>query len=381
VILEHLLTQIKNHQLAPGDQIPTELELSEMFKVSRITAMRAVKELEHMGVVFRMKARGTFVAPQSEWRRQGNNENNEALAPPISIISIILPFEQQHGYEILQGAEKAAGDKGYYVTMHNSMNDPIKEREIIEQLRSDGVKGIVLYPCKSSSNIAVVSDLMINRYPFIIIDRNIVGLEVPSVVSNNYQGAYDIVNYLIGLGHRKIAFLCRGMSELESIMERYRGYCKALIDAGIPLRKEWVIDTLTDLTELPDNGPEHQEEVDNAVLDRWMTPNDSPTAVVSLNDMTALFLLKAAIERGIKIPEELSITGFDNLSFSSHLEVPLTTIEQSLFAMGEEAVTMLINDIRTGTNQVRKIVLDTRLIIRESACPPIATAIMDEHGY
>ncbi|MFD0716023.1 GntR family transcriptional regulator [Paenibacillus sp. GCM10027626] len=375
IVLDHLLEQIHSRQLSPGDQIPTEQELSQTFNVSRITAMRAVKELEHKGFVYRRKAVGTFVSPEKEWAEAAaEGGRRSGAAQSLSLISVILPFGEEIGYDILHGAEQAARMQGYYVTLHNSLRDPVREREIIEQLRQDGVQGIVLYPCTSSSSIDIVSDLMVSKFPFIVIDRNIVGIEVPAVVSNNFQGSYGITSHLIALGHRKIAFLCGEMLEMESAGERYRGYCKALIDNGIPLRKDWVINTPIDLNQSMALPYDERKVVMQTVIERWfveLASKDRPTAVVVLNDITAVSLLNKAIEHGIRVPEELSITGFDNLSFTKHLDVPLTTVEQSFFKMGEEAVNMLIGDIRSGTNEIRKVVLDTEVIIRKSTAAPI----------
>lgn len=369
VIVDYLMQQINLNKIVPGDQIPTELELSEQFRVSRITARRAVKELEQKKIVFRKKARGTFLNEREFWTMPVGMKKNSA-SHPLSVLSIVLPFAEQYGYQMLQGAEQAARNAGYYMTFHNSMNDPVREREIVQQLSGDGIHGIVLYPCSSTGDIGMVSDLLIRRYPIVLIDRDIVGLQTPKVVSNNYQGGYDVVAHLTELGHRRIAFLCRNLLGLASARERYAGYCQALIDAGISPRTELVIDTLRDFPAIEEGQSDYQDRIDNAVLDRWWGMDHRPTAVAAINDITALLFIKKAADRGIDVPGQLSVTGFDNVTTYSFPDGLLTTVEQSFFDMGAHAVNMLVEQIHTGSIRLPQVILDTKLIVRNSTAPP-----------
>jgi len=378
IIVDDLLEQIKANQFQPGDRLPTELELSETYQVSRITAIRAVKELEQRGIVYRQKARGTFVNEPRQWQRaegerqQDANAQAQAEVPAaLPILSVIMPFAQEFGYDILRGVEQAAHRLGYYVTFHDTQNNPAREREILQQLRTDGIGGIVLYPCQSFSNITEISRMIIQRFPFIVIDRDMPGLNITRIESDNYQGSYNATRHLIELGHRRIAFLVQEMKEIVSAQQRYRGYCQALVDAGIPLRSEWLLDTKERFPDIVDSDPDYRAKLDRAIIAHWWeSENEPPTAVVAQNDISALFLMKAALDRNIRIPEQLSLTGFDNLSFTQHLDVPITTVEQSFYTMGEKAVELLIDQIQTDEFTPRQLTLDTRLIIRDSTAPP-----------
>lgn len=377
IIVDDLLEQIKAQHYQPGDRIPTELELSETYQVSRITAIRAVKELEQRGIVYRQKARGTFVNEPQYWQRAEGERQPEAAsqpaapAPALPILSVIMPFAQEFGYDILRGVEQAAHRLGYYVTFHDTQNDPERERDILQQLRTDGIGGIVLYPCQSFSNITEISSMIIEKFPFVVIDRDMPGLNISRIESDNYQGSYNATRHLIELGHRRIAFLVQEMKEIVPAQQRYRGYCQALVDAGIPLRREWLLDTREQFPYILDSDPEYRAKLDRAIIAHWWESGlEPPTAVVAQNDISALFLMKSAIEHKIRIPEQLSLTGFDNLSFAQHLDVPLTTVEQSFHTMGEKAVELLIQQIQTGEFTPRQLTLETRLIVRESTAPP-----------
>ncbi|MFC3803247.1 substrate-binding domain-containing protein [Cohnella sp. GCM10012308] len=373
VIIDYFLKKLNDGELKPGDRIPIDAEMVKMFNVSRITVTRAIKELEHKGFIYRLKKRGSFIREKESWNNGAVNwPAREASIGTMPIISVVLPFNEQIGYDILRGVEHICESEGLYVTFHNSNYNAAKEKEIIERLTNDGVHGIIIYPCSSEQNIDVFSKLMIDNYSFVIIDRNIEGLDTPLVVSDNFQGVYDLVSHLISLKHQRIAFVSSPIKQSASVMERYKGYCRALIDGGIPLNQSLVSDDLIDFTILPLEQPDLVMDSANHILEQLMALEPRPTAIVSVNDMTAMYLIKAALQMGIAVPDELSVTGFDNLSFSEHLDVPLTTVEQSFFAIGEQAALLMLKKRAEPEDQIVKKTLPTKLIIRQSSSIPIS---------
>ncbi|MBB6674618.1 GntR family transcriptional regulator [Cohnella nanjingensis] len=375
-IVDHFIQQIEGGQLVPGSKLPSEKELMDFFGVSRITVIKALDELSHSSHIYRVKGKGSFVSENSknDVRIDGSSANGALEDASMKIFSVVLPYSEQIGYEILRGAEKEFEKIGGYVTTHNSEYKPDREREIIQKLRADKVRGIIIYPCSSEHNIDLFGDMLIDGFPFVMIDRDIKELHTPHVYSNNFQGSYDIVSYLIGLGHRHIAFVCSRLREVTSIFMRYRGYCMAQIDAGITLQPELLISDLISSDDPAENNPSEYPEphflAASRVIERLMSLKQPPTAIVADNDYSAMFLMKAAMKMGISIPSQLSITGFDNLPFSNHMDVPLTTVEQSFTKMGEMAARMLIEregGLQTESNEV---ILKTSIVIRESTAAP-----------
>lgn len=366
-IFEHYRQAISDGSLKHGDRLPSEFELSDEFSVSRITATRAVKELERLGLVKRIKGKGTFVhSSQEPLAGQTAADSSSSLRSRLPVISVILPYEEHYGYGILHGAEKEAKERGFYITFHNSASNLLKERDIIRQLQNDEVHGMIVYPVNSFGNTDLYADMLISRFPFVVIDRIIEYLQVPNVVSDNFQGTYDIVKHLIDLGHKNIALVGSEMMAASSVKERIKGYYRALVEAGLSFHPSWVED-------IEQNLGDHSLDLDEKVrisLSKLMSLGEhAPTAIACINDITANKVLKEATLLGIKVPEHLSVTGFDNLSFCEYLEVPLTTVSQSFYSMGEQAVKLLFdNDYTAG--QTKRMVLETTLIPRQSTCPP-----------
>ena len=376
-IIDYYIEQIDSGRIKPGDRIPTEFELADIFQVSRITVTRAVKELENMGLMYRVKRKGTFVKQYIDPSNLDMNNSNVkgTLLQKMRIISILLPFDERIGYEVLRGAQHECEKHKYYISFHNVEDNTDKERSIIKDIVKNNVDGIIIYPstCTGYKNLDVLSNILIQKIPLVTIDRHIEGLNIPSVACNNYKGIYDVVSHLIQLGHKKIAFVCSAIKETPTILERYKGYCNAMIDAGIILNSKWIVNDFLDLNETGVSTIDHPDvhlDAANRVVERLISLDDKPTAIVAVNDFTAKFIMEAALKKGISIPGELSITGFDNLWFAENLEVPLTTVEQPFYSMGERAVRELLNTSTSDEYSPKRIKLDTRIIVRKSTAPP-----------
>ncbi|RAP75106.1 GntR family transcriptional regulator [Paenibacillus montanisoli] len=373
IIIDYYTDRIANGELRAGDKLPIGPEIAEQFGVSAITVTHAMRELEAGGLIKRIKKKGTFVTERAndpaETPLTGTAAASEAPAAsastlPMPVISLVMPFSETIGYEIFRGVEEECAAQGLYVTFHNSKYDDGVERSIIQKLAKDRVSGIIVYPVSSYKNIDVFGRLAIEGIPFTLIDRNIEGLDAPLVVSNNVEAGRSLASHLIGLGHRRLAFVCQSWKEAVSVSDRYKGYCNALIEAGIPPKPEWLVNW-----EVLQDGADADASIQyDRLLDRLLAISPAPTAAVAVNDFTATGLLKSALQRGIAVPEQLSITGFDNHSFTEHLEVPLTTVEQNFYRIGREAAKLVLAPAQDRNGA--KLILGTTLIVRQSTSKP-----------
>lgn len=370
-ITDHLLAQIEQNALRPGDRIPTEQEISGTFGVSRITAVRAVKELENQGIVSRTKGKGSFVTSRSSWRHDPTSRDLR-----LALVSLVLPFQERLALGALVGVERVAKNVGYHTSFRNSAANVSLEREILNDDPTHGVAGLIVYPYSSVDNLGAFSSLLVRRYPLVIIDRRLQGLETPFVAVDNFRGTYEATNHLIELGHREIAFTARSVATIESEAERFRGYCRAMIDARVPLRDDLLMVSFED-EHPPQDSPDDAERsgyiharTANTILDALFGLSDPPTAIVAMNDGNAIELIRSALARGLRVPEQLSVVGFDNLPFSAHCEIPLTTVEQPFREIGEQAATMLLSRIANPAASYESALLEPKLIVRDSTAPP-----------
>lgn len=369
VIVDHLLDSIRTSELRPGDQIPTEQALAQTFNVSRITTNRAVKELEQMGYVYRVQGKGTFVTDVG-------GRDKDVSVTSTRMISLVLPFtrESGSGYQLLHSVERVCGALGHYFTLHNTEEGFQRERETVLGLLASGrTEGIVVYPLTSYSNLDVFSRLAVNGFPFVVLDREIEGIEAPFVGPNNVSGIVAAVEHLVKLGHRRIAYVGDTIHRWTTERERYVGYCQGLIARGIPLDPALIY-----VFDEPDIGGPVQmvRQVDltqsqsEAALHYFLGLEEPPTAIVAVNDILAVSLVKTALSLGIDIPGYISIVGFDDLPISNHLEVPLTTVRQPFGEIGETVIRVLHDRMETPHGAIDKHRLACELVRRDSTAPP-----------
>ncbi|MDI3548781.1 MAG: GntR family transcriptional regulator, arabinose operon transcriptional repressor [Halanaerobiales bacterium] len=354
-IREHILDKIKRGIYKPGEAIPTERELCKNLDVSRYTVRRAIQELVHEGHLYRVQGSGTFVF-----------DNTNAFEHFGSSIGVILTHcEHEMEANILSGIENIIQEKGFRMTFVSSHDDYQREAEYIHRMRLNGVKGLIIMPAEDQKESNAITDLKNEKFPFVLVDRRLQDCETDCVMSDNIDGGYKATEYLIEIGHTKIGFVKRKYSKTSSITDRIIGYKNALKEYGIEILPELIFSYDENL----------QEEEIHSSLSKYVK-NTGVTAIVAINDYVALDIIKMSRKRNIQIPEELSLIGFDNLDFTKHLEVPLTTIAQSPKEIGEEAAKLLVEKINNqqGNNKMAKHILTQKyfpvdLIIRESCSP------------
>jgi LacI family transcriptional regulator len=265
------------------------------------------------------------------------------------LVSDIEPFSA----ELLKGAANAIRETDYEVIVYSGSGHGKEhsgwERRNVSRLSGTLVDGIILV----TPTVVDVSD----DAPIVIVDPHAGPPSLPSVHSDNLAGAVAATEYLIGLGHRRIGFLA-GRPDLESARLREQGFRSALATAGIELDEDLV------------RIGEYELEAAAEPARELLTLDDPPTAIFAANDLSAIETMLVARSIGRRIPEDVSVIGFDNIPESALTEPPLTTIDQSIQAMGEEAVRLLVKLIDGTASGPLQIMLPTELVVRQS-CRPV----------
>lgn len=374
-IIDHVKECIKDGTYQPDQKIPTEMEFAEEFGVSRITSRRALIELEKEGIIIRRKGSGSFIAPVED-STEKSQENTGAL----NVVAILLPYEYNQGNLMgtVMGASEYLRDRNYFLSIQRCEDEPGAENALLKEITDGKVQGVIYYPLSERTNMEFITTLSMNDFPVVMIDKFFENIPADSVVSDNYLGGYMTAEYLIGLGHERIAFASNESSEkLSSVRDRYLGYCKALRDNGFMIDSsitainihamikavDWEL--YQDVKHLrPILEPEKRAIFKDIIKDFI---DKKVTAIQCVNDFTAMYFMRACIDMGIRIPEDMSITGFDNTELSSHLEVPLTTVEQDFHSIGQKAAELLVSNIESPDQETETIVLPVKLVERQSS--------------
>lgn len=263
--------------------------------------------------------------------------------------------------EVVQAIEHTALDHGYSVILTSSNAEPEREIAAVEMLHSKRVDGLVV----TSSRVGALYQDHLDRLgvPVVLVNSHSQqrGRYTFSVSVDNRHGAYLATSHLVALGHRRIAYVT-GPADHSDDLDRFSGYCEALDQAGIELDRDLVV---------PGSGRLDGGERALPVL---MALDDPPSAVFCYNDMTAIGLLHVAGKRGLEVPGNLAVIGFDDIPFSSYFQPQLTTIAQPTRLMGQQAMEMVLDLMESDGGGTSNVVVKGRLIIRVSSGDKLRTA-------
>jgi LacI family transcriptional regulator len=256
---------------------------------------------------------------------------------------------------VARGVEDTGQRHGYSVFLCNTDQEVEKERAYLLSLREKRVDGSLL--ALSGDDSSHVQKLIDAGMRFVLIDRAMPSLKLPSVLVDNQGGVQRAVDYLLDLGHTRIGVIA-GLKTVTTTRERLDGYRAALDAAGVPIDPSLIV--AADFTERGGY---------DAGVHLW-TRRDRPTAVISLNNVMTTGLLLALRQWGVRIPEQLSVIGFDDLPYFQLLDHPLTVITQPMYEVGQLACEMLLQRLAGGGEpagtEPQAIRLPTELIVRES---------------
>ncbi len=271
------------------------------------------------------------------------------------VIGLIMPdVEQPYPLQVMRGVNRAVAEKDYDLIVYTSGDirknyTADRERHYVALLNNsitDGV--IVVAPAATDFSTAA---------PVVAVDPHAECPAYPSVISTNREGAISAVSYLLALGHRRIGFIA-GRPELQSARRRLEAYKDTLLQAGIEIDPDLIV--TGDFT----------TETGRICARRLLQLPNPPTAIFAANDQTALGVYQAAQGSGLRIPDNLSVIGFDNIPEAAHAFPGLTTIDQSVDKMGYLATQVLIRMIENEDLETDVFKVPTQLVIRES-CRPI----------
>jgi LacI family transcriptional regulator len=271
-------------------------------------------------------------------------------------IGVLVP-DLGTGYigEIIRGIDAELSLSSLDMVLYTTHRTANKEANYVANLATGMVDGLLLVLPRSPADF--ISNLTQLKFPFVLIDHQGAGRDCPAVGATNWQGGYNATEYLIKLGHKRIGFIT-GSMDLGCAVDRLDGYRSALRTNHIP-----------EVDELVYEGDFFQPDgyAGASVLLDLPVP---PTAIFASNDVMAMGVMDAVRNRGLRIPDDISIIGFDDIPQTSLVWPAMTTIKQPLEKMGRVATQMLLDLLKHPEKEAERIELPTELIIRDSCSMP-----------
>ncbi|HCE42531.1 MAG TPA: hypothetical protein DET40_03165 [Lentisphaeria bacterium] len=333
-------------------------DIAKIAGVSRGTVSRAFNERSDINAKTREKVLriskklNYFPNPSARGLAKGRSECIGIVVPDLK-----NPFLPEMVSSIGKSAEKYGMSSLLSITDNNIM----MQEKILVKMSSGQVDGLLITPCESPESIAMLNT-MNSKLPIISL-KHFERLQCSSVMFDDMLGAKLIIEHLAELGHKKIAFLSPTSPEW-SIKQRLVACNDALQSFNIGYRKHY---------KLQNSGSSHNlwEEIKELVFSG--AEKNPPTAIFAYDDIIALHALKAAESCGLKVPDDISIAGFDNISFSEMAGVPLTTVAVNSERLGETAIDLLMRILKSANRheEIHHIMLKPELIVRKSTSSPV----------
>jgi DNA-binding LacI/PurR family transcriptional regulator len=335
-LAEDIRILIKERGLKNGAMLPSERNLSQIFECSHLTVRKALRLLEQEKLIHKVPSKGNFVGGHSP------------IATRSGILGFIFPDDEIFYYKIFSELEKTFSEAGLHPIVHLTHNIQSKEEQIIDFLEKVGADALIAVP--NSLCAARYSKLNI---PLLFFDLYLKNLDVPYVITDDYQGACRAVEYLISLGHKKIAHISGTYDRTSQL--RLQGYRDMLESNNIGIDENYI------------KCKEPTREWGYYAARELFTQSKPPTAIFCGNDTTAAGVFRYMAENGIKAPTDCSMLGFGNTAIAEDLG--LSSVSQHS-AKIVQAIRGNLQIILKGDKPPRETMISTSLIIRSSTAKP-----------
>ncbi len=268
-------------------------------------------------------------------------------------IGFVLPFAvsyiSEYVSELITGAALAAEATGYNIVLYTNQSN--QQDQLAKICRAREVDGLLLRGTDHVDETFALLDQ--EEIPFVITGRRVDHPHVSYIVPDNFGGALMLMRHLMELGHTRIAFTSRP-ALFESNTDRLAGYLEALRQAGIAVDRDLIIETSVE----PRSG--------YLAMNRLLDLPRPPTALFAIHDLIAIDALQAAFDRGLRVPEDISIASFDGIQATQITQPPITTVRQPITEIGKRAVEMLVSRINDHATPPMRETVPVRLIVRDS---------------
>ncbi|MBZ0309957.1 MAG: LacI family transcriptional regulator [Anaerolineae bacterium] len=333
-------------------RMPTIFDIAERAGVSYSTVSRTLSGFEFVKESTREKV---LIAAQ-ELGYVPNQQARSLAGGRSNLIGVLAPtLTNDYTAQIVHGIDDELTKSDFNIILYTTNRHRGKEAVYVAAIMNGAADALLLIaPSISDPYLEALRE---QGFPYVLIDQADQAEQSMAVNTTNRKGAYEATQYLIELGHRRIGFVA-GLPQLNSATERLAGYQMALSDYGIPLNHHYIA-----------QGNFIFIDGYNATHELLALP-EHPTAIFAANDISALGAMEAIRERNLRIPEDISLVGFDDIPQAALAYPKLTTIRQPLHQMGSEAVKLLLEHLEHPSSEMRRILLDTELVIRDSCSSP-----------
>jgi len=326
-------------------------DIAKALNISVSTVSRALRNARDINP----KTRQAVLDLAKEWNYEPNFIAQSLVKKHTRIIGVVVPtINSNYFSEALSGMTDCAFEQDYHLMICQSNETESMENRSIRKLLSCNIDGLLISVSKETKNAAVISEAYRKNVPVVMFDRVLPGFECTKVIVDEYDGAFKAVEHLIRKGCRRIAHV-GGPPELSVSQNRKQGYLDALKKHNIPVRPELI------------SHSKSFEEDALVAIKKVMKHSELPDGIFFINDLSAIAGINYIRKKGLSIPEDIKIVGFNNDAASALVDPALTTVMQPGYEVGKLAVGVLIDEIQKKTDSYKLFELRTNLVVRKSS--------------
>lgn len=321
---------------APGEPLPSEVQYSLRYKVSRPTIRKAVDELVDAGIVNRVPGKGLLAGAPFYQPKKGN-------------LLFLVPYIPDDGffYNMVMGCVSTANTLGFDYRIVNSSSS-IDRLAAVQKINLESYSAAIMNAYDNEYDQQLLEYFQAKRFPLVLVDNPLEKFDLPYVITDDYKGGYLAGKHLLERGHKKIIYITKNKN-VHTVKTRETGFRKAFEEKGLTPGEEYFI----------------RLNHDNDIIVRLKEFSHEYTAICGYSDLPVIKAFYALAEQGIAVPDDVSLVGYGNFKYSEYLPVPLTTINIPVYEMGCKATEMAAAMINRA-KKPEKLMLDVEMIIRSS---------------
>ncbi len=344
-------TAVRQKIMNNGNNLARDITIFDVAEEAGVSYSTVSRVLNNKGNV-NAQTRERVLQVMAQLGYVGNAPARSLAGGSSRVIGLLVDhLNTDYMGEVIRGIDDVLDINHYNLMLYTTHRQKTREAAYVKKLTHNFADGLILIVPRNEK--AYLETLQQRKFPYVLIDHQGYNRHVPSIITTNRKGGYDATTYLLETGHKRIGFITGEMT-FGCAMERLAGYQAALEDHGIAFDPQLV----SEGNFLQPQGYRCAQQL--------LSLPEPPTALFVSNDVMAFGAMEAARERGLHIPNDLSIIGFDDIPQAAHVHPPLSTVRQPLEEMGSRAAALLLKYIANPLAEIERVELSTRLVIRES---------------